>query len=110
MDRAARQLRGDLACRKIGDLDIFDSGNGAAIVARAAWLGQRKSGTREECFGVFLQTALRRNGEHERTGHGALRLNSPALRSLLNLVSASIQIENPTAGIGLGAPSCVIRP
>jgi hypothetical protein len=36
MRRAARQLRSDLARREIGDLDIVEPGDGAAIVARAA--------------------------------------------------------------------------
>ena len=41
MHHAARQLRGDFARREIGDLDIVEAGDGAAIVARAARLRQR---------------------------------------------------------------------
>ena len=74
MHRAARQLRGDLARRQIGDLDIVEPVDGAAIVAGAARLGQRKSGPREEGLGVFLQAALRRNRENERRRHDALPL------------------------------------
>ena len=42
MHRAARQLRGDLARREIGDLDIVEAVDGAAIVAGAARLCQRQ--------------------------------------------------------------------
>ncbi|OIQ67393.1 hypothetical protein GALL_510290 [mine drainage metagenome] len=58
MDGAARELRGNLARGEIGDLDIIEPADGAAIVAGAARLCQRKPGAREERFGVFLQTAL----------------------------------------------------
>ena len=65
MHHAARELRGDLARREIGDLDIVEARDGAAIVARAARLCQRKARAREERFGVFLQPAFGRNGENE---------------------------------------------
>ena len=110
MDRPARQLRGDLACRQISDLDIIERADGAAIVPRATWLCQRKSGTREKGFRVFLQAAFGRNGEHEWRRHGALRFKPPVAGSRLSLLRASTQTENPTAGIGLGAPSWVISP
>ena len=104
MHRAARELGGDLARREIGDLDIVEAGDGAAIVARAARFGQRKAGAGEERFGVFLQAALRGNGENERRGHDAL----PLLAGLRP--ARSTQIEKPTAGIGVAEPSCVISP
>ena len=110
MDRAARQLGGDLACRQIGDLDIIKRADGAAIVPRTAWLCQRKSGTREKGFRVFLQAAFGRNGENEWRRHGALRFKPPVTGSRLSLLRVSTQTENPTAGIGFGAPSCVISP
>ena len=65
MYRAARQLRGDLAGREIGDLDIVEPVDGAAIVAGAARLASVKAGAREERLGVFLQAALSRDGENE---------------------------------------------
>ena len=107
MDHAARQLRGDLARREIGDLDIVEARDGAAIVAGAAWLGQRQSGAGEEGFGLFLQATLRRNGENEWRGHAALPL-AAGLRPAC--VKDSTQIENPTAGIGTAEPSWVISP
>ena len=72
MHHAARQLRGDLARGEIGDLDIVEAGDGAAIVARAARLCQRQPGAREKRLGVFLQAALGGNGENEGGGHAAL--------------------------------------
>ena len=44
MDRALRQRVGDLAGRKIGDLDAGQVGDGAAIVARAARLDELQAG------------------------------------------------------------------
>ena len=110
MDRAPRKLRGDFARRQIGDLDIVQSIDGAAVVARAARLGQRKSGAGEERLGVFLQPSFGGDRDNERCCHGTLRLNAPAAGSRPSLVSASTQIEKPTAAIGFGAPSCVINP
>ena len=95
----------DLARREIGDLDIVEAGDGAAIVARAARLGQRKPGAGEEGFGVFLQAALGGNGEDEGRGHDALPRGGLPI-----CVRVSIQTENPTAGIGVAAPSWVISP
>src|SRR5476649_2585150 len=104
MYRAARQLRGNLARREIGDLDIVEPADGAAIVAGAARLCQRQSGAREERLGVFLQAALRRDGENEWRRHDML----PLAAGLLAIsVRVSTQIENPTAGIGVPAPSWV---
>src|SRR5712691_11213852 len=110
MYRAARQLRGNLARREIGDLDIVEPRDGAAIVPGAAWLRQRQSGAREERLGAFLQAALRRNREDEGRRHDALPPKSliACLRPVC--VKVSTQTENPTAGIGLGAPSWVISP
>jgi len=53
MDHATRQLPGDFARREIGDLDIVEPGDGAAIVPRAARFCQCKSGAGEESLGVF---------------------------------------------------------
>ena len=106
MHHAARELRGDLARREIGDLDIVEAGDGAAIIACAARLGERKPGAREERFGVFLQAALGGNGENEGRGHDAL----PCAAVLPSCVRVSIQTENPTAGIGVAEPSWVISP
>ena len=72
MHHAARQLRSDFARGEIGDLDIVEAGNGAAIVARAARLRQREPCAREKRLGVFLQAALGGNGENEGGGHAAL--------------------------------------
>src|SRR6478735_598463 len=72
---------------------------GAAIVARTARLGERKPGAGEEGLGVFLQPALGGDGENEGRGHDALP------RALPICVSVSTQTENPTAGIGVAAPS-----
>ena len=78
MHRATRQLRGDLARREIGDLDIVEPADGAAIVASAAWLGQPQSSAGEERLGVFLQAALRRYRQNEWRRHDALPLTLPA--------------------------------
>ncbi len=104
MHRAARQLRGDLARRQIGDLDIVEPVDGAAIVAGAARLGQSEAGMREERLGVFLQAALGRNRQNEWRRHDALLLR------LTESLRASTHTENPTAGIGVAEPSWVINP
>ena len=109
MHRAARQLRGDLARREIGDLDIVDAHDGAAVFAGAAGLGQRKASAAEEGFGVFLQAALGGNRENEGRAHDRLpREASAGARPIC--VSVSTQAEKPTAGIGTAEPSCVISP
>ena len=71
MHGAGRELRGDFGGRQIGDLDAVEAGDGAAIVARAARLDQIEPRAREEGFGVFLQPALGRHGEHQRRAHDA---------------------------------------
>ena len=103
MHRAAREIRRDFARREIGDLDIVEAGNGAAVVARAAGFRQHQAGAGEEGLGIFLQPPLGGDGENERDAH-ALPPFLPAL------TSASTQIEKPTAGIGSREPSCVISP
>src|SRR5205823_3291304 len=110
MHRAAGQLRGDLARRKVGDLDVVEADDAATIVTRAARLRQRKSCAREEGFGVLLQAALRGDRQNERRAHDAPpRLPAaPDLRP--TLVRVSTQTENPTAGIGVREPSWVINP
>ena len=69
MHGAGGKLRRDLGSREIGDLDAVEPGDGAAIVARAARLDQRQAGAREEGFGVLLQPALGRHGQHQRRTH-----------------------------------------
>src|SRR5579862_2699848 len=103
---AARQLRGDLACREIGDLDIVEAHDGAAIFARAARLCQGEPGMREECLGLLLQAAFRGDGENEGCGHDGF----PDDAGWPIRASASTHTENPTAGIGVAAPSCVSSP
>ncbi len=71
MDGAGRELAGDFGGRQISDLDAVETGDGAAIVARAARLDQRKPRAREESFRIFLQAALGGNGEDQRRAHGA---------------------------------------
>ena len=56
--RAARQLRGDLARREIGNLDVVEAHDRAAIFTGAARLRERKPGMREECLGLLLQAAF----------------------------------------------------
>src|SRR5260370_25893396 len=85
---------------------MVEPGDGAAIVGGAAGLRQRKSGAREEGFRVFLQAAFRGNRDNEWRRHDAL----PPAAGLPSRVNASTQIENPTAGIGVAAPSSVISP
>jgi len=48
MRKAAGELRGDLARREIGDLDIVEACDGAAVVAGAAGLRQLEPGAGEE--------------------------------------------------------------
>ena len=79
MDRALRQRAGDLAGREIGDLDAGQSGDRAAIVARAARLDQRQAGAGEERLGVLLQPALGRHGDDERRAHGCASAVGDAL-------------------------------
>ncbi len=110
MDHATRQLPGDFARREIGDLDIVEPGDGAAIVPRAARFCQCKSGAGEERLGVFLQAALRWYGENKRRRHDALPPEFLFARWRPTCVKVSTQTENPTAGIGLRAPSWVINP
>ncbi len=71
MHGAGGELRRDFRRRQISDLDAVEAGDGAAIVARAARLDQRKPRAREEGFGVFLQPAFRRHGQHQRRSHDA---------------------------------------
>ena len=99
VDRALRELRGDLGRGQVGDLDIVELGDRAAIVARAARLHQCQSGAREECLGVLLQAAFGRHRDDKRA-HEAPPISA----------SRSTQTENPTAGIGAAAPSRVSRP
>ena len=54
MHCAARKLRGDLARRQIGDLDMVVAHHGAAIFALPPRLGEREPGAGEEAFRVFL--------------------------------------------------------
>src|SRR5439155_4906030 len=103
MRHAARQLRGDLAGREIGDLDIVEARDRAAIVARATGLRQLESCTGEKGLGVLLKAALGGNGQNEWRAH-----DLSSLRPIR--VSASTQTEKPTAGIGSGDPSWVISP
>ncbi|CEG09365.1 hypothetical protein BN961_02790 [Afipia felis] len=100
VDLSACKLGCDFARGEIGDLDLIEARDGATIVARAARLGERKTCASEERVGIFLKPALGGDGENERVAHAA----SPAL------VSASIQTENPTAGMGEAAPNRVSRP
>src|SRR5262249_25900271 len=107
MHRAARELRGDLAGGEIGDLDIVEAHDGAAIFAGAPRYCDPKAGASEKRFLIFLQPSLGRNGQNEGRAHGLL---PPGRRAGLMLVSASTQTEKPTAGIGAAAPSRVISP
>src|SRR5581483_2204125 len=104
MHRAARKLRGDLARRQIGDLDIVVAHHGAAIFTLPPGFRERETRAGEERFGVLLQPSLGGNGDDKGRAH---RLPSGA-RPIL--VSASTQIEKPTAGIGAAEPSWVISP
>src|SRR6202041_1602613 len=97
----ARQLRGNFTRGEIRDFHIIEPGNGAAIVAGAAWLGQCEPGTREKCFGILLQAALRGNGENKGCGHDGL----PVVADVPILASASTHTENPTAGMAVIEPS-----
>jgi len=86
---------------------MVEARDGAAIVAGAARLCQHHSRAGEERFGILLQAAFRRDRDNERRRHDTL----PAVAGWRPIsVRVSTQIENPTAGIGLAAPSCVIRP
>jgi hypothetical protein len=71
MNGAGGELRGDFGRRQIGDFDAVEPADGAAIVARAARLDQRKTRAREEGFGVFLQSPLGRDGQHQSRAHDA---------------------------------------
>src|SRR5262249_60172867 len=86
MHRALAELLGDFRCRKICNLDTVESGNGAAIVARAARLDELQPGTGEEVLRVLLQPALGGDSENEPPAHDA----PPAA------VSSSMQPPKPT--------------
>ncbi len=58
MGFAQGQPARNLGSGEIGDFRAFDSGDGAAIVARAASLRQLQAGAREEGGGVLLQPAF----------------------------------------------------
>lgn len=105
MHHAARKLGSDLARREIGDLDMVEARDGAAIVARAARFCQRQPGVRKERLGVFLQAAFGGNREDKGRAHDC----SPRA-GMPSCVKVSTQTENPTAGIGEAAPSWVINP
>ena len=68
---AGRKLAGDFRCRKVGDFDVVETGDRAAIVTRAARLDQSQPGAREERLGILLQPPFCRDGENERPGHRA---------------------------------------
>jgi hypothetical protein len=110
MHRAARQLRGDLARREIGDLDIVEPGDGAAIVARAARLDQRKAGAREERLRRFPaggpSTARR-----ERTAR-SWRAPACRLRQGCGPPASALRSRSRTRprGSACGEPSWVISP
>ena len=67
---AASWLR-DFRCRKVGDFDAVETGDRAAIVARAARLDELEPGAREERLGILLQPPFCRDGENERRAHDA---------------------------------------
>jgi len=100
MDGTLREQLGDLGGRKIGDFDARQVRDSAAIVARAARLDERETGTREERFGVFLQPSFGRHGDDEGGAHAPLPQTA----------RRSIQTAKPTAGIGAGLPIRVSRP
>ena len=106
MPRASCQA---ISLAEIGDLDIVEPADGTAIIAGAARFCQSKSGTGEEGFRVLLQPALGGNGENEWRRHDAPPFR-PAFGLRPTCVRVSTQIENPTAGIGVAAPSWVINP
>ena len=108
MNCAARKLRSDFACGKIGDLDIVVAHHRAAILAGATRFGERKPGMGEKPFGVFLQAPLRGDRKNERRAHGLLPPLAAGARAIW--VTVSTHTEKPTAGIGVAAPSCVIKP
>ena len=70
MDRSRRELGCDFGCRQICDFDIVETGDGAAIVARATRLDQRQSRAHEESFRILLQAALGWDGKDQRSAHG----------------------------------------
>src|SRR5437868_14211796 len=54
MHGAARQLRGDLACREIGDLDIVEAGDGEigrASCRERVWIAVGAGGVKKGCTG-----------------------------------------------------------
>ena len=65
MHRATHELRCDLACRQIGDLDAIDAADAAAIFADTTRLDHRKPRFGKELVGAFLHPPLGRHGEHE---------------------------------------------
>ncbi len=94
MDRAARQLRGDLAGREIGDLDIVEAGDGAAIIARAARLRRASGPARAKKASAFsCRRPLEGTATNEGRGHARSCAPATPLRS-----GASTQTEKPTAG------------
>ena len=97
MGCALRKLGGDFGRGKIGDLDAVQTIDGAAIVACATRLDEAQARAREEIFRILLQAALGRHRDDQGRAHAA----PPARRS--------IQIENPTAGMGEREPSRVSR-
>ena len=99
---AGSELRHDLGGRQEEDLDVIDALEGAAIVACSAFLAQPQAGAREEGIRPLLQASFRRDGDDELTAHGVPGAARAATRS--------IQIEQPTAGTSLGAPSLCNRP
>src|SRR5262249_30295471 len=95
MHRPLRQLVGDFGGRQIGDLDLIEPGDRAAVVARAARLDQREAGAGEERLRVLLQPPLRRHRDDEPGTHG---LPQSATRP-------SPHTANPPAGTTWAAPS-----
>ena len=100
MHATLRQPVHDLGSRKKYHLDARQVGDGATVVARAARLGQIEPGSREERFGVGLQTALGRHCDDKRSAH------EPSG----NADSRSIQAAKPTAGMGFVLPRRVSNP
>src|SRR5579885_2555410 len=90
MDTTGRDFGDNIGRGEEGDLNIFHSVEGPAVIAGAAALHDVEPGAGKESGGVFLQPPFRGNGDHET--HGA----PPRLSS---------QMAAPTAGTGLAEPS-----